>query len=457
MTSLSECQAFLAAHPDIEAIDIMLTDAHGIGRGKIIRRHELEALYASGRSMPVSIFGLDICGEDVEESGLVLQDGDADRKCWPVPGTLGLQPHTDPPRGQVLITMTDLDGTPFAADPRQVLARHITAAKARGLHPMGAFEVEFYLVDREPGPDGRRRQAVYPLSGRRGEGYNTYTIDELDEMSPLFSEIYEGAKALNLPLETLISEYAPGQFEFTLRYGDLMSAADHLVMTKRLIRMVARRHKAEACFMAKPFGSLAGSGMHLHLSLADETGANLFADDGSGPFAPLMLQAIGGIKATLADTMIVLAPFANSWRRLSSAVYSPASTDWGVNNRTVALRVPSTSPKARHFEHRVAGIDANPYLVAAVTLAGALKGIAEKADPGEPVMGNGYAAKKPSGMPALPRDWLAAIDRADSSVFMLETLGPAMHRAFVAMKRAEYYRVSGEVTDVEWRLYGSVV
>jgi glutamine synthetase len=455
-STLDECHVFLAAHPDIEAIDIILTDAHGIGRGKIIRRHELEALYTSGRSMPVSIFGMDVCGEDVEATGLVLTDGDADRKCWPIPGTLGAQPHTEPRRAQVLITMMDHDGTPFSADPRVALARQIEKAEALGYQPMGAFEVEFYLIDRDPAPDGRKQLVHYPLSGRRSEGYNTYTIDELDEMSPLFSDIYEGAKALNLPLETLISEYAPGQFEFTLRYGNLMQAADHLIMTKRLIRSVARRHKAEACFMAKPFGHTAGSGMHLHLSLADKAGINLFADDGSGPFSPLMLHSIAGIQSTLAETMVVLAPFANSWRRFASTIYSPVSTSWGVNNRTVALRVPNTSPKARHFEHRVAGVDANPYLVAAVTLGGALKGIAEKADPGLPVTGNGYEGHGQASS-GLPRDWLSAIELCDASAFMKQVFGPMLHQGFVAMKKAEYMRIASEVSDVEWRIYGPVV
>jgi glutamine synthetase len=455
-STLAECTDFLAANPDIEAIDIILTDAHGIGRGKIIRRHELEALYASGRSIPVSIFGMDVCGEDVDGTGLVLTDGDADRKCWPVPGTLGALPYTSPRRGQVLITMFDLDGTPFAADPRHALLRQIAAAKALGFQPMGAFEVEFYLLDSALSAEGKRQPASYALSGRQSGAYNTYTIDELDEMSPLFTDVYEGAKALNLPLETLISEYAPGQYEFTLRYTDLMSAADHLIMVKRLIRSVARRQKAEACFMAKPFGHTAGSGMHLHLSLADAGGNNLFADDGSGPYAPLMLEAIAGIKSTLAETMAILAPFANSWRRFASSIYSPMSIDWGVNNRTVALRVPATGPKARHFEHRVAGVDANPYLVAAVTLGGALKGIAEKADPGPPVTGNGYEGRagRTSG---LPRDWLSAIELAEASTFVQAVFGPVLHQGFIAMKKAEYLRVAGEVSDVEWRLYGSVV
>jgi glutamine synthetase len=451
----SEAAAFLAKHPDCTSIDVVLTDAHGIGRGKMIRRHELEALYASGRNMPVSMFGLDVGGEDVEATGLVLTDGDADRTCWPVPGTLGLQPHTDPLRGQVLITMHELDGAPFAADPRHALRRQVDAAVAEGFHPKGAFEVEFYLLDRELGPDGRPRPARYPLTGRRSDGYNTYTVDELDEMSPLFAAIYDGAAALGLPLETLISEYAPGQYELTLRYGDLLAAADHLVMTKRLIRSVARRHGAEACFMAKPFGRTAGSGMHLHLSLADAAGANLFADAGEGGFRPLMLSAIAGVQSTLAETMAILAPFANSWRRFASTVYSPVSTAWGVNNRTVALRVPATGPKARHFEHRVAGVDANPYLVAAVTLAGARKGIREGADPGPPVEGNGYA--EPGRGQGLPRDWLSAIELAEASPFVRDALGPLLHKGFIAMKKAEWSRLQAEVSDVEWRLYGSVV
>jgi glutamine synthetase len=454
--SPDDADAFLARHPDVEAIDIVLTDAHGIGRGKIIRRHELAALYRSGRNMPVSIFGMDVCGEDVEGTGLVLTDGDGDRPCWPIPGTLGPLLHTDPRRGQVLITMHEQDGRPFAADPRQALLRQVGAAQAQGFRPMGAFEVEFYLLDREPGPDGKRRPAPYPLTGRRSDGYNTYTLDELDEMSPLFAAIYAGAKALDLPLETLISEYAPGQYELTLRYGDLIEAADHLVMVKRLIRSVARRFSAEACFMAKPFGDTAGSGMHLHLSLADAEGRNLFADDGSGPYAPLMLHAIGGIQRTIAETMAILAPFANSWRRFASTIYSPVSTDWGVNNRTVALRVPATGPKARHFEHRVAGVDANPYLVAAVTLAGALSGIADRVDPGPPVEGNGYAARE-GQRASLPRDWLSAIERTEGSPFVREALGDLLHQGFIAMKKAEYMRLAREVSDVEWRLYGPVV
>jgi glutamine synthetase len=319
---------------------------------------------------------------------------------------------------------------------------------------MGAFELEFYLIDRERDPLGRHQRARYPLTQRRPSARNTMSVDELDQMSPLFEAIYIGAQHLDLPLESLISEYAVGQYELTIRYRDLLRAADDVIIAKRLIRSVARRFGMEACFMAKPFGADAGSGMHLHLSLADRSGANVFADTDAGALSALMLHAIGGVRKTIDDTMLVLAPFENSWRRLASTVYSPASDTWGVDNRTVALRVPSTPGAARHFEHRVAGADANPYLVAAVTLGAALDGISSREDPGPPVDGVDVPR---TGLGRGPRGWLEAIDRLEQSAFVQAVLGPPLHKAFVAVKRAEWERMSVEVSDAEWELYGFVV
>lgn len=451
-SSPDEAQAFLARHPQVEAIDIVITDCHGIGRGKSIRRHELESLFTSGRGIPASMFAQDVAGDDVEGTGLVLNDGGGDHRCWPVPGTLGFLPATG--RGQVLISMYNPDGSGFAAEPRHALVAQVERARALGFEPMGALEVEFYLIDRERDAAGRMQPARYLLTGRRSLNTNTMSVDELDEMSPFFDAVYEGAKTLDLPLEALISEYAAGQYELTIRYRDLMRATDDVVIAKRLLRATARRFGMEACFMAKPFGKLAGSGMHLHLSLAGPDGSNLFADQADGSLSPLMLNAIAGIRGTIGQTMALLAPFYNSWRRFAVVNYSPGNDTWGVENRTVALRVPSGSPKARHFEHRVAGVDANPYLVAAVTLGGALDGIAAKADPGPPVIGNAY-----ENAPAndLPRNWVEAIDQLESSAFARRILGDMLHQGFVAVKRAEVVKLAQEVSDAEWALYGFTV
>jgi glutamine synthetase len=449
---MSEASAFLSTYPDVQGIDVVMTDCHGIGRGKTIRRHELEALYLSGRPMPSSLFGQDVAGDDVETTGLILHDGGGDKRCWPLPGSLGYQPQSN--RGQVLVSMYEADGTPFDAEPRHALMRQIGRARETGFSPLGAFELEFYLIDRERDAAGRYQPARYPLTGRRPQARNTMSVDELDEMSPFFEAVYAGAAHLDLPLESLISEYAVGQYELTIRYRDLARAADDAIVGKRLIRSVARRFGMEACFMSKPFGREAGSGMHLHLSLADAAGANLFADREDGQLSPLMLQAIAGVRGNIGDSMLILAPFLNSWRRFASTVYSPASDSWGLDNRTAAVRVPGGPGSARHFEQRVAGVDANPYLVATVTLAAALDGVAAGADPGPAVEGSGEATTSGDG---LPRSWLEAIERLEASAFAKEALGARLHRSFVAVKKAEWERLAHEVSDAEWDLYGFVV
>lgn len=448
LCTLSEAQDFLARYPEVEAIDIILTDAHGIGRGKIIRRHELEALYTSGRGMPASLFAQDVAGDDVPGALAMQDDGGGDSRVWPVAGSIGFVPATG--RGVVLVTMFDAKGAPHPADPRHVMLRQIDRARALGMQPKGAMELEFYLVDRDRDAAGKVQPARYALTGRRGALTHTMSVDELDEMSPFFDAVYAGAKGLNLPFETLISEYAAGQYELTLRYGALARAADDIVLAKRLIRATARRFGMEACFMAKPFGDRSGSGMHLHLSLGDNVGANLFADGAEG-LSPLMLQAIGGIRGSMADTMLVLAPFLNSWRRFANAVYSPATNSWGQEDRNVALRIPESSPKARHFEHRVAGVDANPYLVAAVTLGTALDGIQAGAVPG--LAGPQGAAECGD----LPHSWGAAIAGFAGSAAMERILGPVFHAGFAAIKQAEHDQMAAYVTDVEWERYGFTV
>ncbi|WP_413205780.1 glutamine synthetase family protein [Rhodospirillum sp. A1_3_36] len=451
-SSLKEALSFLDRYPDVQALDIVLTDCHGIGRGKIIRRHELAAIYAEGRPMPSSLFGEDVAGDDVEATGLVNVDGGGDKRCWPIPGSLGLIPSTG--RGQVLVSMYNDDGSPFAAEPRNALLGRIDEARAAGFTPLGAFELEFYLIANGPEDRGHHRLAPYALTGHRPDHRNTMAVDELDQMSPFLDSVYAGAEHLGLTLESVISEYAIGQYEITSRYRNLLRAADDVIIAKRLIRTTARRFGFEACFMGKPFGDQAGSGMHLHLSLADPDGNNRFADLPDGSLNPLMLQAIAGIRETIGETMLVLAPFQNSWRRFASTLYSPASDTWGLENRNVAIRVPANGGKGRHFEHRVAGIDANPYMVAAVTLAGAMEGIAHQKDPG-PAHREDATPSSLGG--SLPRSWRDSMDALEASAFARAALGEELHRSFLAVKRAEWSRLALMIPDTEWSLYGFVV
>lgn len=452
-SSVEEAKAFLDAHPEVEAFDIVLTDVNGVGRGKIIRAHELKGLYEGGRHMPISILGLDITGEDVHETGLIWDSGDGDLRAWPIPGTLKPLQNTSPARGQVLMSMYHLDGTPMTSDPRHALARQVAAFAGRGLRPAGAFELEFFLLANERDADGRVQPAGAVLDGRRSGKTEVYSVDHLHGMEPLFADIYASAKAQDVPAETVISEYAPGQYELTLNYRkDVLQAADDLVLLKRLVRAAARRHGVTACFMAKPIERYAGSGMHFHVSMPDAKGNNIFSEAREGDWAPTLLHALGGLAATMAESMLVFAPHANSWRRFVAQSYAPLAPIWGVNNRSVALRVPAGDVRHRRIEHRPAGVDANPYLVAATVLAGIAKGLDEKLDPGPETTGNGYEVAE-AARATMPADWRSAIEAAKASEFLKAALGADLHKTFTAIKQAEYLRVARTVSELDYHLY----
>lgn len=448
----AEAEAFLAANPDIEAIDIVLHDANGIGRGKIIRRHELAGFYAAGRHLPISILGLDICGEDVHETGLIWDQGDGDLRAWPVPGSLKRLHGTTPPRAEVFMSMYTLDGAPMLSDPRHALAAQIAALADRGLVASGAFELEFFLLANDRDGNGRIQPARAVLDGRPSTKTEVYSVDHLHGMLPLFSDIYAGAAAAGITAETAISEYAPGQYELTLHYrNDVMMAADDLMRLKRIVRAQARAHGVTACFMAKPMEQYAGSGMHFHVSLQDRAGRNVLAETVEGQWSDSIRHAIGGLRATMGESMLVFAPHANSWRRFAAQSYAPVSPTWGVNNRSVALRIPAGDIRARRIEHRPAGVDANPWLVAATVLAGIRHGLDRRLDPGPETTGNGYAEAPDA--PPIPADWRSAIVAAQGSEFLKSALGAEMHRTFTAIKAAEHARVARTIADVDYDLY----
>ena len=448
-STLTEAEEFLAAHPEIEAFDIVLHDANGIGRGKIIRRHELAGLYKNGRHLPISILGLDIVGEDVHETGLIWDQGDGDLRAWPIPGTIKALHGTNPPRGELLMSMYHLDGTEMTSDPRHALRRQVEAMAAEGLYPAGAFELEFFLLD----PDTAKgiRPAAAVLDGRRSDWTEVYSVDHLHGMEPLFSDIYRAAEAMGIRAETVISEYAPGQYELTLDYRrDVMQAADDLMRLKRIVRAQARAHGVTACFMAKPVEDYAGSGMHFHVSLMDDAGRNVFVEEVEGNWSDTIKHALGGLRETMGESMLVFAPHGNSWRRFVGQSYAPVSPSWGVNNRSVALRIPAGAIAARRIEHRPSGVDANPYLVAATVLAGLRHGLKHRIDPGPETTGNGYEGTDDLPMPA---DWREAIRAAQGSEFLKEALGADMHRTFCAIKAAEQARVAAWIADVDYALY----
>ena len=444
-----EARDFLAAHPQVRSIELMLIDANGIPRGKLLHRDELLAIYENGRPLPSSILALTIQGEDVEESGLVWEVADADCWTYPLPGSLTLQPWRTMPTGQLQVSMHPTQGLPAApADPRHVLVRAIDRLKTDGYHPVMAVELEFYLLDKTRDANGRPQPALQ-ANGVRPQAPQVYGVYELEQLQPFLDDLYAACEVQDLPVRTAISEYAPGQVELTLEHRfDALQAIDEGVRYKRLVKGVANKHGLQACFMAKPFGDLAGSGLHMHVSLADEQGNNLMAsEDPHG--TPLLKHAIGGMMATLNDALAIFCPNANSYRRFQANSYAPLTKNWGVNNRTVSLRVPGGPANSRHIEHRICGADANPYLAAAAILAGIHTGIQQQLDPGPAIVGNGYQ----QACETLPTDWLTALRALEDSNWAREALGEDFLKVFLAIKWAEFRQFMGEVGEQDWRWY----
>lgn len=452
-----EADAFLAAHPDVQRIELFIIDPCGVPRGKLLHRDELRAIYTDGRPLPSSILGLTIRGEDVDATGLVWDVADADCWAFPLAGSLQVQPWREPATAQVQISMDPLRGLPASvADPRHVLARTVEKLQASGYHPVMAAELEFYLLDGRPDAAGRPQPAAF-ANGERPQAPQVYGVLELERLDPFLDDLYRGCEHLVLPVRTAISEYAPGQVEITLQHRpDVLQAMDEAVRYKRLVRGVARRHGMQACFMAKPFAEHAGSGLHLHASLADAEGRNLFAcsieelqrDDASGA-AALLRHGIAGLLDSLEDGLAVFCPNANSYRRFQANSYAPLARNWGINNRTVSMRVPGGPDASRHVEHRICGADANPYLAAALVLEGLYRGINAQLDPGAPVTGNGYA----QGGTGISCDWLQALRTLDHSSWARDALGDDFHRVYLAIKREEYRQFMGEVGEQDWRWY----
>lgn len=447
---LEEAQRFLLANPDVRHIELFIIDANGIPRGKLLHRNELLAMYEGGRPLPSTILALTIQGEDVNETGLVWDVGDADCWTYPLRDSLTLQPWRARPTGQVQVSMHPDAGMPATpADPRHALVRVIDRLKADGFHPVMATELEFYLLDQSRGEGGRPLPALQ-MNGHRPNATQVYGVYELEQLQPFLDDLYHACEVQGLPARTAISEYAPGQVEITLdhRY-DALQAMDEGIRYKRLVKGVANAHGLQACFMAKPFADLAGSGLHMHVSLADENGHNLFASEDSAG-TPLLRHAIAGMASTLGDALALFCPNANSYRRFQANSYAPLARNWGINNRTVSFRVPGGPAPSRHIEHRICGADANPYLAAAAILAGMHHGTTQRLDPGVPVQGNGYAQ---TGGDALPTDWLTALNALDRSSWVREALGARFIEVYLAIKREEYRQFMSEVGEQDWRWY----
>jgi glutamine synthetase len=452
VASIEECDAFLNANPHIENVQIFFVNQSGVPRGKNLRRRDIRPVFEYARMIPGTMLALDITGADVEESGFVMSDGDADRLGRPVPGTFAPAPWLGDDFAQVMLSVYELDGTPCDVDPRHVLKRVIDRFKEFDLTPVVACELEFYVIDKRIPEGGGRQGPAAPATGHRAKDIQVYGLRELDDFQPFLNDIYKFGEAAGLPLESAIAENAPAQLEVGLRHrADALRATDEAQIFKRVVKGTAVRHGFEATFMAKPHNGLAGNGQHLHVSLVDRDGKNVFAsDDPLG--SPLLRYAVGGMGALLEESMAIFAPNANSYKRFQANLYAPVAPTWGVNNRTVGFRVTAGPASSRHIEHRICGADANSTLAVAALLAAIHHGLKHRIDPGPPIVGDGYKQAAERSL-SLPKYWLKTLDAFEASTRMQDYLGPRFHQMYTAIKRSEHDRFYGQVTELDYEWY----
>jgi glutamine synthetase len=433
---------------DCEMVDLLLPDMNGLLRGKRITRDALEKVYANGVCLPMSLIATDITGNTVEETGLGYAIGDEDRICRPVPGTLRPISWQERPMAQLLLTMEDGKGGMFSANPREVLKRVVQRYTDKGLTPVVAVELEFYLLDCELTVDGRPQTSINPATGVRNNTTQVYYMQDLNDYQDFTDAVAEACSDQGIPADTAVAEYAPGQFEINLKHrDDAVLACDDAIFLKRAIKAIAEDQGMIASFMAKPFVDQAGSGTHIHVSVLDKDGNNIFACTPDAP-SDTLRHGVAGLQEASKGCMLMFAPHANSYRRFVLNAFVPLNDCWGFNNRTVAMRIPHSDPSNIRIEHRIAGADANPYLVTAAVLAGVLHGLETKGDPGPPIVGNAYEQTESRTL-----FWRDTINDFMASDFAKNAFGAEFQHVFGQQKLKEMRSFYTEVTTLEYDWY----
>jgi len=425
--------------PRVEAFAV---DLNGVCRGKWLMGEVAQQALAGGLRLPISTVAFDIFGRDVPGSGLIQEAGDPDGEARPTSDRLHPMPWIGEDSQQIQLALYGEDHQPVACDPRHALARVAARASDLGFRVVIGTEIELYLLagtsqHENPGMISSVSSAAQCLS-----------TQSLHEIRPYLDDVASACEALSVPIQAMSSEAGPGQVEFELGpLEDPLRAADAVVALRRAARGYANRRGWRASFMAKPLGNHEGSGLHVHLSLIDSNGQNLFA----GPEGEKrLLHAIGGCLTHLAESQLLFAPHANSYRRYVADGHAPISPIWGRDNRHAALRIPRSSEAARRFEHRLPGADANPYLILAAILGAALDGIENEIDPGKAAVGR---ALGDSPFMPLTRLWLEAIDQFESSQWVQDCFGEGLKHVLLACKRQEYETLFARVPNTEIETY----
>lgn len=425
---------------NIHEVECVIPDMTGIARGKILPRDLFVA--AGEMRIPKSVLLNTVNGEQ-PANGPYVGSTDPDMICVPDPATIRIVPWAAEAVALVIHDCRNFDGSPVDLSPRAVLRRVLQCYSERGWQPVVAPEMEFYLVARNSNP----HEPLTPPLGRTGKpesGRQSYSIDAVNDFDPFFLELSSFCNTHQLGVETLIHEAGAGQMEINFAHGDALELADRVFLFKRAVRETALRHGIFATFMAKPMELEPGSAMHIHQSVVDaQTGHNVFSNpDGSA--STLFFSYIAGLETYVPQSMLMFAPYVNSYRRLSRFMSAPTNVRWGYDNRSCGIRIPNSNPNNRRIENRVPGVDVNPYLAMAATLACGYLGMVAGLTPSPATADSAEHVHD-----ELPRNLEDAIGRMRACQPLGEILGELFVKAFCEVKELEFATYSRVISSWE--------
>jgi glutamine synthetase len=426
---------------EIDEVECIVPDLAGMSRGKAMPAKKFRPDHVI--HLPVSIFYQTISGADVEMD-IDNQWAEGDLVLRPDMSTAKAVPWAKEPTLQVIHDLYSQDGKPVGIAPRQVLKNVIALYTERGWAPVVAPELEFYLIKRNTDPN-EPIEAPAGRTGRRRTSRQSYSMSAVDDYGPVIDTIYQFAEDAGLAIDTVIQEDGAGQVEINLSHGDPLLLADQVFYFKRIIREAALNHDMFGTFMAKPMRDQPGSAMHVHQSVVDvATGKNLFSN-ADGTESDYFRHFIGGSQHYLPQSMPLIAPYVNSYRRfIDEECSAPTNFAWGYDNRAMGLRVPNSRPDDRRLENRVVGVDANPYLAIAVGLTCGYLGMVKAIEPGPPELGEPDEDAYP--IPLTLDEALTIFEEADD---IHQILGEHFCMIFDEIKREEMRLFHREISPWE--------
>jgi glutamine synthetase len=424
----------------VRDVECIFPDISGYPRGKLM---PAESFLAGGELRICQAIPMQAVTGDYSYNP-VFPDSDPDVRLLPDYTTVALAPWASVPRAVAIHDCLELDGSLCQFAPRSTLKDVLARYAALGLRPVVAPEIEFYLTAPNADP-AQPLQAPVARGGRAEVGQSAFSLNMLNELAPFWNELRDACRTLGIAADTWIHEVGATQYEINLLHGDAIAVADQAFLFKYAAREIALKHGLNAVFMAKPIAGSAGSSMHLHISVVNAQGDNVFSlADGSE--SPRLGHFIAGLQTFLPELMLMLAPNVNSYRRYVSGCQAPVNLQWGYDNRTTGLRIPDSAPTARRVENRVAGADANPYLAMAASLAAGLTGLQEQRTPSKPLTGNGYDSAH-----SLPRNMEEALQAMQHSALARALFGDNFVTGYCAVKALELQSFQSEISAWERR------